>query len=499
LSFGITGEKDSGEEFFNGSQKNGFDFYSAHLFFQGNGVIKKIALGDFQLQYGQGLVLWSGLSYGKSTDVMNVKKNDRGILPYISSDENIFMRGAAISVGTKNITTDFFFSSKKIDANLVASDTLSEEEDVITSFQEGGYHRTYAELKGKHSLRTTIFGGKCKYQTNHIQLGVTAYTTSFDKTIEQSKELYKQFEFSGDQNLNLGFDYSYSYRNFSFFGETGMSDNHALATINGLLISLDHRVTLSIVQRFYERDYQALLSNALAENSKVSNEQGTYIGLNLKLTRSLIINSYFDQFKFPWLRYQVNAPSAGYEYITQLNYIPSKHFEVYGRIKHTNKSNNNSISENPIIPVEEFEQTNYRLNIWYRISQQLSLSNRVELLSFNEKNNRESGYLIYQDIRYKPSNSFTLTFRYALFDSDSYDSRIYAYEHDVLYAYSIPSYYYKGNRYYFLFKYSLTRKIDFELRYASTVYNNKKSIGSGLDEIEGNKKSELKAQVRISF
>ncbi|MEZ4759397.1 MAG: hypothetical protein R2810_06365 [Flavobacteriales bacterium] len=32
ISFGITAEKDEGEEFFTGAQPDGFDFYSAHLF-----------------------------------------------------------------------------------------------------------------------------------------------------------------------------------------------------------------------------------------------------------------------------------------------------------------------------------------------------------------------------------------------------------------------------------------------------------------------------------
>ena len=59
----FTGEKDAGEEFFQGSQKNGFDFYSAHLFVQGFGTIKQLAIGDFQAQFGQGLTFWSGLAF----------------------------------------------------------------------------------------------------------------------------------------------------------------------------------------------------------------------------------------------------------------------------------------------------------------------------------------------------------------------------------------------------------------------------------------------------
>jgi len=499
LSAGITAEKDAGEEFFNGTQKQGFDFYSAHLFYSGKGLIQKIALGDFQLQYGQGLVLWSGLAYGKSADVMNIKKNARGMLPYTSVNENLFMRGVGLSVGKKRLRADLFFSSNKIDANLSSPDTLTQE-DIFTSFQESGYHRTYAELSDKDALRSTFAGGHLDYNYKTLKLGVTGYATFFDKNLDASTQLYKQFDFSGDHNTNLGIDYSYAFKNFSFFGETGLSKNNGLATINGVLISLDPRVAISVVQRYYKKNYQALLSNALAENSKAANEQGMYIGLSTRLSRSLSVNAYFDRFKFPWLRFGVDAPSAGYEYIAQVNYVPSKTFEIYGRVKHTTKGENNTDTESIITPTTNLDQTNYRLHLWYKLSTTLSLANRVEVTKYKIGATDENGFLIYQDISYKPLNSrFTFSLRYALFDSDSYDSRIYTYEQDVLYAYSIPAYYYEGSRFYLVVKCRLTKGVDVWLRYAQTSYANSDITGSGLDEIESNHKSELKAQIRFSF
>ncbi|MBL4652519.1 MAG: helix-hairpin-helix domain-containing protein, partial [Flavobacteriales bacterium] len=75
ISVGITGEKDSGEEFFKGAQKQGFDFYSAHLYLKNIGKIKYLAIGDYQIMLGQGLTMWSGRAFGKSADVINIKKN----------------------------------------------------------------------------------------------------------------------------------------------------------------------------------------------------------------------------------------------------------------------------------------------------------------------------------------------------------------------------------------------------------------------------------------
>ena len=61
----------------------------------------------------------------------------------------------------------------------------------------------------------------------------------------------------------------------------------------------------------------------------------------------------------------------------------------------------------------------------------------MELVNYNkEENPFETGYLIYQDVVYKPKSSpFSFSFRYGLFDTDSYNSRIYAYENDILYVF----------------------------------------------------------------
>jgi len=107
----------------------------------------------------------------------------------------------------------------------------------------------------------------------------------------------------------------------------------------------------------------------------------------------------------------------------------------------------------------------------------------------------ETGYLVYQDVIYKPKSSpFSFSFRYGLFDTDSYSSRIYAYENDVLYSFSIPAYYNRGVRTYLTTRYQFRKGIDLWLRYAITYFENIDTIGSGLEEIECNHRSDIKIQ-----
>ena len=516
VSWGITAEKDQGELFFKnkqrfkydwyeqslkGNQGSGFDFYSAHFFIKNIRFVKALAIGDYQATFGQGLTVWSGLSFGKSSDIMSIKRSAAGIRPYTSVDENKFMRGVAATLGFKNFEATGFLSRKKIDANI--SDTLDDgSAKSISSLQTTGYHTTPNEIADKGAVTQTLVGGNLSYKGRKLTVGITAINFQLDKDYERSLTYYNQFEFSSKHNFNIGADYNYVVRNFNFFGEQAISKNGGMAFVNGVLINLDARLSITVVQRNYQRNYQNLLSNAFSESTVAANEKGTYIGISSKPTNTISVSAYYDRFEFPWLKYLVNAPSVGNDYVAQINYTPSKKTEMYFRIRQRNKQKNTSDPDATIDYNVPANQTNYRFNISYTILPSVKLKNRVELIDYKVDNNKtEKGYLVYQDVIFnKVGKPLSVTFRYALFQTDSYNSRIYAYENDMLASYSIPAYYDRGSRFYILLDYNLTRKIEIWLRYSQTFYDNQNVISPGsLSEIQGNTKSEIKAQVKFKF
>jgi hypothetical protein len=89
--------------------------------------------------------------------------------------------------------------------------------------------------------------------------------------------------------------------------------------------------------------------------------------------------------------------------------------------------------------------------------------------------------------------------RLQYFESDSYNSRLYAYESDVLYYYAVPAFYDKGIKYYLNIKYTILKKTSLWIKWAQYIYNNTTAIGSGLDEIAGNKKSEIRILLSANF
>jgi hypothetical protein len=526
VSWGITAEKDQGELFFKNNQRfkydwyeqslnkdpkvslypklnynNGFDFYSAHFYLHNFRFIKSFALGDYQATFGQGLVMWSGYSFGKSSDIMSAKKSATGIRPYTSVDENKFLRGAATTIGFKNWEATGFYSRKYIDANI--SDTLENGEiAAVSSLQETGYHTTPGEIADRHTILQTIYGGNVSYKGKQFNAGLTGMGYELNKDLKRDLGFYNQFEYSSRENFNVGLDYNFIIKNFNFYGEEAMSKNGGTAFLNGVLVSLDPRLTLTVTHRYYQRNYQNLLSNGFAESTTASNEKGLYVGIAAKPFSKFTLTAYYDRFEFPWLKYQVNAPSHGTDYMAQLNYTPSKKFDSYFKIRSRSKYKNTSADIDDIDFIVPYTQTNYRINTSFTIIPSVKLKNRLEFVDYKVDNGKtQKGFLIYQDITYsKLGSKFSGSLRYALFQTDSYDARLYAYENDVPGAYSIPSYYYRGSRFYILLDYNVTRKIEIWLRFSEFVYDNKKIISEGsLTEIKGNTKSEIKAQIRFKF
>ncbi|MEO6686962.1 MAG: hypothetical protein ABIN24_13405, partial [Dyadobacter sp.] len=499
LQYGITAEKDAGEQFFKGGQKSGFDFYSAHFFARNIGFIKTLALGDYTINMGQGLVQWQSLGFKKSSDVLGIKRQGDLIKPYNSAGEINFHRGAAITLGKKFMSITGFVSLRKLDANFNI-DTIHNE-DFVSSLQTSGYHRTYNELMDKNSQRQTAFGGDIYYNKNNFHAGLNAIQYKFKYPLIKADDLYNKFAIKGKNWGNYSFDYSYTHKNIHVFGEAAVDKKGDKVFVQGLLMNVDAKVDLSFLYRNIAAAYQSLYSNGFTENTLPTNEKGFFAGITFKPTDIWRIDAYADLYSFPWLKFRVDAPSSGKDYLLQLTYKPNKQLEVYSRYRNEKKGINKKFEGFATNQVVNVPRENWRTQFSYKVNQQISLRSRLELLWYDQQaENKEHGYLIFTDVIFKPLlKPYSAGIRGQYFETDSYNSRLYAFENDVLYSYSIPVFYDKGYRYYINLSYDINKKISVWARFAQTVYSNRKNAGSGLDEVSGNKKSEIKVQMLASF
>jgi hypothetical protein len=503
FALGFTAEKDPGEQFFTGSNKKGFDYYSGYIFIKNvSRRIKSIALGDYTLSFGQGLILHNDFGAGKSAFVMNIKKGGRVIRPYSSVNESNYFRGAAVTIlPAKNMELTLLYSNKKIDGS-INNDTLDIDGfDEVTSILRDGYHRTEAEITKQNSLTQTNFGGRLSYKKGNVSLGLHHLTYIFSNEYSRSNEPYNLYTFRGTQLGNTGIDYNYYYKNFTFFGEVARSDNGSLAQIHSLLMPLDRRLDFSISYRNFAPDYQVLEANAFSEASLPINEKALYMGIEARPNNAWKFSTYLDFWKNPWLKYRVDAPSDGKEVLVRAEYTIKRKFNVYLQYRYEAKYLNNSIPDAKIDYIVPIIQNRLRFHAAHKVNKEIELRSRAELSWYSKEGKTTKGYMVYQDLIFKPiGKSYSFSARYALFDTDGFDTRIYTYENDILYEFAIPFFSNTGKRAYINFRHKLTDYLTWEARYAVTSYDNLTALSDGgNEEITGSVKSDVKFQLKMSF
>ena len=517
---GFVVEKDAGEMFFTdkvsdtikallGKQyRRGFDFIGFHLYAKDLGIVKAAVLGDYQLSFGQGLTLWSGMTFGKAGAGSSVMKQARGISPKSSASEYAFMRGAVVTLGKGPFSGTVFYSHRWVDANVSVLDSLDSEAEFVSSLQETGYHRTIGELQDRHAIRQQVVGGHLNFAIAHFEVGYTASHTWLSTPLELRPSHYNQFYFQGKSLTNQGIDVKYVKGKYAIFGEMAMSLNFdstsliqtqrpwALAGLVGLTVKPAGYLNFTVMYRDYGRAYQNLMSNAFGEGSRNQGQRGIYLGVEVAPAPYWTILAYADQFQYTWLTSQVNAPSRGHDYYLRVNHSFNRRTSAYLQFRSKTKMKNSTdgevFSHYPIF----YTKNTVRFNINYQIGRDFHFTNKAEYANYhNDDGSNEHGYFLCQDIAYKPENlPFSLTFRYALFDAKDYNARVYAYESDVLYSFSVPALYGKGMRFYLLGKVKLFNSLTLYARIGRTIYSDRDEIGSGLTLIEGNHKTDLKVE-----
>lgn len=501
ISLGITAEKDPGEAFFRSPQPYGFDFYSAHFFYQRPGRIRTLAFGDFQVQWGQGLIVWSGYGFGKSPDAGGVKKNARGLRPFTSVEENDFFRGAGAEVQLGRMALTVFASAKRRDANVSLWDEGSGDVLEVSSLPTGGLHRTRLEYEKKNQLGEKVGGLNVNYRKRGFHAGISVLGRELEADLIKKENPYNQYDFQGRRSAGLSLDYGQVFRNVSFFGESALSSGGGSAHLHGMMLALGRSVAVSLVGRSFSRDYHAWYASAFSENSRVVNEQGLYLGLQVRPVSGWSLFFYADHFRFPWLKYRVYMPSYGSEYLVQLNRRFSRTTEMYVRYRYKSVMRNLSESPGFMYQTENLQRHQLRWHAGLQLSSSIAMRTRIEAVWVQSESKKlRRGGLMYQDLLYRSLESpWDFTLRYALFDAPDFDARLYAYENDVLYAFSFPFYYGRGSRAYFLIKYQMNRSLDFWLRISQTFYPWQQQIGSGNELIDGNTSTEVKFQMRMKW
>lgn len=491
LQIGFVAEKDAGEAFWNNRHK-GYDSYSAHVLLKDIGKIRTLAIGDYKISFGQGLVISNDFTPSRSSILAQAERRNNGFRRHYSTNENDYFRGVASTISLGKFDISAFYSYRKADATT--------DENTISSFKTDGLHRTEGDLEKKHNIKIQSIGGNIRYITPRFLIGITALTYSFGGlSVEPELKPYNIFYFRGKQNTNIGIDYTWRHRQLVFFGETAFSENGAAATLNALQWSASSGLKALILYRNYDRKYQAFYGNAFSQNSTVQNEEGLYISMQWNPFAYWRFSGYADFFRFPWIKYGVDAPSHGQEYMIQANFTKIKKTTISIRYRFRQREKNIT-QENEVI-VLPANQHRLRLQITNKPSEIITFRTTMEGNIYDDDISSSSqGWILSQSMGWKKANSpIQADLHAAYFNTNDYNTRVFSNEKNMLYSFSIPSFYGEGTRLSVVLRYNFTKRLYISAKAAWTHYYDRDIIGSGLEEINGRDKIDLYAQLRWKF
>lgn len=506
FSMGFTIDKDAGEQFIwdRSTQRYGFNFFSYHLTLYNRGKFKTIQLGDYQLQTGQGLVFGAGFSPGKGAEtITTVRRSTVGIRPYTAALEFGFFRGAALTYRKGLVDMTILASHVPRDGNLsLEADTVEQARNFISSLQTSGLHRTPTEISYRKQATESNLGANVHFQSvdRSFQAGVNSLFSRFSQPFERNLQRYNQFEFRGQENHIHSLYFGYNFQNHYIFGETAISKSGGTGTVLGLMSSLHPQLAFSMVWRKFDRNFHSFYGNAFGESSRPINETGLYMGLNYKVNQQWSMSFYYDYFKFPWLRFRVYAPSSGHEWLSRVQYKPSRKILLFAQIREESKARNLRMSDNStnFYLLDQGRRYNYVVNLDMGINRHFSIKSRVMGSSFHFNQQTTRGFAISQDLNIDYQR-WRISSRFALFDTDDFDNRQFLFERNVLWLFSIPALNGQGLRYYLLGQYKLGQRITCWARFARTIFTDREIIGTGLQQIQGNRQTEVILQVRYQF
>ncbi len=494
LSLNITQNKDPGEKL---TGPTGLDYTSWHVALRNNGNLKELIIGDFSAGFGQGLTLWSSGGFGKGSEVIrSIGKNDRGVRPYTSAQETNAFRGIAATYGNRLQITGFYSNRKR---------TASEINEEFVRFPtENGLHRTLNELERRLNLGQETYGGRIRYELNRGFIGVTGYKNTFDRPILAGTQPAQIHNFSGRSLAAYGADYRFLAGPALLFGEAGYTDNGGYGVLSGATVEVGPSTDMSFAYRNYGRAFQSIFGAGFGEqSSNPQNEEGFYIGIRQEITQKIQVNAYFDQFHFPGARFQTRQASSGYNWLILIEYSPYRELELYALIRFRQREQEFSTTddfgrENRLL--DDTKRTGARFQVSYQVHQNVRLRTRVDFTRARPvASNPSFGHLIFQDIRYTPLQNLTIDARVTMFDTENFESRVFQFENDLLYVLSNTVLFDQGQRMYIVANYRIKQWLQFWVKAGTTLFENRNTIGSGLQEIQGNRRSDLGIQARVMF
>lgn len=485
---GISLEKDAGESWiWSPPQKQFyFDYTSAYLIIHPQKTIEQIAVGDFLFRSGHGLIFGGNLIQSKNPEYwQSTWQIGHGFRPHSSSSEYGFYRGIGTKIQTQRIGLSTFFSKSPQDGTL-------QNDGSISGINTSGLHRSTSEVSKRKNFFLTQTGTVLSYQNinQSLKIDLEYLYSHYQYPLNPSSNYYNQSYFRGQEHHVIGIDLQYHYHGGTVFTELALSSKKGKSIYGGLLHNLSKQHTWMLFYWSSNAHFESFQGNIPTNNTRIGNESGIYQALLLQLSAKVKLSSGFSVSQSQQASFGKKGPTYGCEWINRLTYQLKKKTSLFIQFRTTQQEETND--SNTIRPQHRYYLVG---DVLQKEDRHWELHSRVQL-GFFQFSEREESYCISQSIGYH-FNRYRIKVQCSVFESPSWDSRLYAYEPDVPMAFSIPALSGNGIRMCWVATVKPVSKVELSFKVAHITYTHAQKTGSGYDEVEGNKQTEIKIQARF--
>ena len=423
-----------------------------------------LVAGNFQASFGQGLVLAPVFHAGKSMYVTSIGQQREG-LRYYSSVDGQGLHGAGAALRWEwNKTT-------RLDVSAL-----------------------YSMRRANDSTWHHLLGANLTLRHKKLQVELTAIENIWSDSIHPyTNAKYNRHYFRGRNQAVIGASFRYNHGWFDMFGEVATAQNNehspisnnqspitkshwGFGTIIGSRFYPTNGVSLIALYRYYSPYFDNALGYAFSETSRIGDENGGYIGFDITRLRNWRFIGYGDIFYFSGYKYGLGdaTRTLGYDAMAEIQYHQSPMTNHQWSLSLRARARKKGASTYSVRATFDWQRNGWSL----RTTADANLTNQESTIT-----NQQSipyGVSIAQDIAYDFQSPMTnhqlpirLRLRLQAFDAREWKNRIYLYEHDVLYAFSIPAVYGRGGRAYLCLRWQIIPQLALYFRASETVYARK--------------------------
>lgn len=496
IQVGFTLENDAGERVLSPMKIPMGDFFSFHMALRdlrigrknGRLEIANLILGDFSARFGQGLTLWNSFSLMTTSSAQGFYKRGAAIVPYTSSDENNFLRGAAVTVRKgigheregAELEMTAVFSHHGLDASV--------NDYMYTSIIAGGLHNTFSSYKTRKAMVETVGGVNAVVRFKKFKIG--ASWTSYGYTKENGRRVqeYNKFQMYNGTWGNFSTDFYAIIRGVRFWGELAMDYGGSFAALAGGIFNIDN-LEVGVLARSYSKSYIAAHANAYSTISSCSNQTGVAVNMAYPLSKLFRLSGNLDFAYYPWMRFNIPESSSILKMYVKLEYMGAK---INGYLRFADSYSTYGGANK--VGLRGMLGWSLCRNLIIKVRGEIA-GKTSEVIQVKGGKGMQLGYDAAVDVDYKFwKDNLRVQVRGAYFNTGGWDTRLYMYEADLPHSFTSQLLYGTGFRGYLLMQLKVMRRFDIYAKLDTVQYSKR-----GEDSKIPAPLSKIKLGLKMSF